>query len=279
MRTSAQPREHRNSRKTGGRRRIVRCGRIAAANSNAYVFVDHDPLDLATSSVPELSVFLLRSHRDSGISLQCAACRLAPAANARTCVSAHQPRSDSQMRMKLLTLLAAALLLSPLPALAPDRPDGDADGHGHRRERSGPARRHRHGDRANRSSAASRTAVTDANGVYRFPALPPGVYTVTAELSGFKTVHAGGAASARADHHRRCETRSRRPSRDGRRSPAASPTVDVKSSAAQKNLDQEMLENIPFSSRFGPGAMLIAPGVNPNNYSAYGSGGARRTPT
>ena len=31
------------------------------------------------------------------------------------------------------------------------------------------------------------TSVTDANGQYRFPALPPGVYGVKAELSGFKT--------------------------------------------------------------------------------------------
>src|ERR671918_1525548 len=34
------------------------------------------------------------------------------------------------------------------------------------------------------------------------------------------------------------------------------------------------MENIPFTSRFGPGAMLLSPGVNPNNYSSYGSGGS-----
>ncbi|HXW07766.1 MAG TPA: TonB-dependent receptor [Vicinamibacterales bacterium] len=32
------------------------------------------------------------------------------------------------------------------------------------------------------------TAVSDGTGVYRFPSLPPGTYTVTAALSGFKTV-------------------------------------------------------------------------------------------
>src|ERR1700754_1022036 len=31
------------------------------------------------------------------------------------------------------------------------------------------------------------TAVSDANGVYRFPALPPGPYELTAVLSGFTT--------------------------------------------------------------------------------------------
>jgi hypothetical protein len=53
-----------------------------------------------------------------------------------------------------------------------------------------------------------------------------------------------------------------------------SPQVDVRSSAAQKNLSTELMENIPFTSRFGPGAMLLSPGVNPNNYSSYGSGGS-----
>ena len=33
----------------------------------------------------------------------------------------------------------------------------------------------------------TRTFVTDRQGSYRFPALPPGVYSVKAELQGFKT--------------------------------------------------------------------------------------------
>jgi hypothetical protein len=52
-----------------------------------------------------------------------------------------------------------------------------------------------------------------------------------------------------------------------------SPVVDVKASAPQKNLTAEVLDNIPFSTRFGPDAMLMAPGVNPTNYTVYGSGG------
>ena len=34
----------------------------------------------------------------------------------------------------------------------------------------------------------SRTATTEQNGVYRFPALPPGAYRVTVEMSGFRRV-------------------------------------------------------------------------------------------
>src|SRR5678815_1826128 len=33
-----------------------------------------------------------------------------------------------------------------------------------------------------------RTAVTDQDGIYRFPAIPPGEYKITYELAGFSTV-------------------------------------------------------------------------------------------
>jgi hypothetical protein len=36
--------------------------------------------------------------------------------------------------------------------------------------------------------AGTATGVTDAGGAYRFPSLPPGVYSVTVELQGFQTI-------------------------------------------------------------------------------------------
>ena len=39
----------------------------------------------------------------------------------------------------------------------------------------------------NEETGLTRTAVTEAAGEYRLPALPPGRYTVTAELQGFTT--------------------------------------------------------------------------------------------
>jgi Carboxypeptidase regulatory-like domain/TonB-dependent Receptor Plug Domain len=41
---------------------------------------------------------------------------------------------------------------------------------------------------ANPSAAVTRTATTDASGVFVSPLLPPGTYTVSAELSGFKKI-------------------------------------------------------------------------------------------
>ena len=40
----------------------------------------------------------------------------------------------------------------------------------------------------NQASGVTRTAVTEGDGSYRFPALNPGRYTITAELPGFSTV-------------------------------------------------------------------------------------------
>jgi hypothetical protein len=120
----------------------------------------------------------------------------------------------------------------------------------------------------------SRTATTDANGTYRFPALPPGRYKLTVEMPSFKKweqetrlelgqtitvdprIEVGTVAGETVTVT------------------GESPQVDVRSSAAQKNLTTDVMENIPFTNRFGPGAMLLSPGVNPNNYSSYGSGGS-----
>src|ERR1700736_106220 len=40
----------------------------------------------------------------------------------------------------------------------------------------------------NTQTNATRVAVTNEAGVYNFPAIPPGIYTVKAEKTGFKTV-------------------------------------------------------------------------------------------
>ena len=109
--------------------------------------------------------------------------------------------------------------------------------------------------------------------MYRFPALPPGMYTVTAELSNFKK----SSQEARLELGQTITLDVKLEVgglSDVVEVAGTSPTVDAKSSASNKNLTTDMLELLPFSSRFGPGAMLGAPGVNPNNYSAYGSGGS-----
>ena len=115
--------------------------------------------------------------------------------------------------------------------------------------------------------------MTDANGTYRFPSLAPGTYTVKFELSSFKTV----TQEARLQLGQSIAVDSKLEVgglQEAITILGEAPIVDVKSSAAQKNLTSDVLEYVPFTNRFGPGAMLMAPGVNPNNYSSYGSGGS-----
>jgi hypothetical protein len=174
------------------------------------------------------------------------------------------------MRRKLLTLLAAAILLSPSLAIA--QIGQTATLSGTVADTSGAVLP---GVTVTVSGESliggTRTTVTDENGSYRFPSLAPGTYTVKFELSSFKTVtqearlqlgqtisvdvklEVGGLAEAV-------------------NVVGESPIVDVKSSAAQTNLSTDILEYVPFTNRFGPAAMLMAPGVHPTNYSSYGSG-------
>lgn len=176
------------------------------------------------------------------------------------------------MRRKLLSLLVAAFLLSPLPALA--QIGQTATLTGTVTDTTGAILP---GATVTVTSESliggSRTATTDASGTYRFPALPPGRYTVTVEMSSFKKWEQEArlelGATVTLDPRLEVGGLSETVSVTGE-----SPQVDVRSSAAQKNLTTDVLENIPFTSRFGPGAMLLSPGVNPNNYSSYGSGGS-----
>jgi len=114
-----------------------------------------------------------------------------------------------------------------------------------------------------------RSSITGAEGKYRFPALPPGVYTIKAELQGFATV---------VQEKVRVSTTVRltvdlvmRPStlEEEVTVVAKAPTVDVKSTeTASVTLSDEILRNIPFSN-FSTDIVNLAPGVN--NDVAYGA--------
>jgi Carboxypeptidase regulatory-like domain/TonB dependent receptor-like, beta-barrel len=119
----------------------------------------------------------------------------------------------------------------------------------------------------------TRTTQTDENGGYRFPSLAPGTYSITVELSGFKTARYQAVLQLG-----QTSTVDSRLDVGGFEANVQvigdPPLVDIRSSASQKNLPTEILEYIPFTDRFGPGAVLLAPAVNPNTYNAYGSGGS-----
>lgn len=118
-----------------------------------------------------------------------------------------------------------------------------------------------------------RRTVSDSDGVYRFPSLAPGAYHIEAELAGFTTATRSDirlALGQTVSVDLRLEVAGLAENITVR---SAQRMVDATSSADPKNLSTEVMENMPFTSRFGPAAMLLAPGVNPSTFSAYGSGG------
>ena len=115
----------------------------------------------------------------------------------------------------------------------------------------------------------SRTFVTDANGEFRFPALPPGDYQATAELSGFVTVvqeniRLATTITLTLDLIMRPATL-----QEEITVIAKSPTIDVKSTeTASVTLGNEILRNIPHG-QFTAEIVNLAPGVH--NDVAFGA--------
>jgi len=115
----------------------------------------------------------------------------------------------------------------------------------------------------------TRSAVTDIEGKYRFPALPPGIYSVKAELPGFTTViqeniRLSTTVSLTVDLVLNPATLEEEVTVI-----AKAPTVDVKTSeTASVTLTDELLRAVP-SNQFVTGIVNMAPGVTSD--VAYGS--------
>jgi Carboxypeptidase regulatory-like domain/TonB dependent receptor-like, beta-barrel len=111
------------------------------------------------------------------------------------------------------------------------------------------------------------SAITDSQGAYRFPSLQPGVYALTAELQGFRSVTHDNirlplGATITMDVAMAQVAAAETVVVSGRPS-----MVDVKSSAANTQIDNELLQNLP-TSRFQPDVIDLAPGIT--NSVAYG---------
>jgi hypothetical protein len=113
------------------------------------------------------------------------------------------------------------------------------------------------------------TQVTDAQGVYRFPALEVGTYVVNAELSGFAKaksadIQISPGKELAADLVLKVGTFTDTVTVTGE-----SPMVDVKSSATETTISQSLLFSAPIT-RTAINVINYAPGVNSS--SAYGGG-------
>ncbi len=107
------------------------------------------------------------------------------------------------------------------------------------------------------------TMVTDAEGVYRFAALPPEIYSILVEMDGFKTVNRTDvrielATTVTIDVQLSVANVSETVTVVG-----GAPVVDIKTAAANATLDEHLLQNLP-TERFQPDMINLAPGVNAN---------------
>ncbi|HEX8028198.1 MAG TPA: carboxypeptidase-like regulatory domain-containing protein, partial [Vicinamibacterales bacterium] len=93
----------------------------------------------------------------------------------------------------------------------------------------------------------ARTAVTDAQGIYRFTLLPGGKYVVTFNLTGFTTLNVEDVdlnAGATATINGKLDVATLQESVTV---VSQSPTIDLESSKVAVNWDQQKLDELPYS--------------------------------
>jgi hypothetical protein len=110
------------------------------------------------------------------------------------------------------------------------------------------------------SMAGVQTTVTDADGLYRFPALPPGRYEVTAALQGFQAAKSSDVRLELGQILKIDLTMGVGGVSENVKVTAESPLIDVKQNAAGANVQAEVIERIPKGRDFA-GLVTSAPGI------------------
>ena len=105
------------------------------------------------------------------------------------------------------------------------------------------------------------SAVTDTEGVYRFPALPPGTYEITGNLSGFAPARVDKIALELGQVLRVNLTLAVAAVAESVTVSGESPLIDVKQNAATLSMTQEIIDRIPKGRDFTD-VISSAPGSN-----------------
>ena len=120
------------------------------------------------------------------------------------------------------------------------------------------------------------TGLTNAQGQYRFPALPPGTYQLRYELSGFNTFVREGIAvsvgfAATIDVQLKLATLAETVTVTGQ-----SPVVDTQNSNVQTNFTQEIIKSLP-NARDLWALIAVAPGTMMSSFDVGGSRAGTQT--
>jgi hypothetical protein len=105
------------------------------------------------------------------------------------------------------------------------------------------------------------TAVTNAQGVYRFPALPPGTYEVTASLVGFNSAKVENAVLVLGKLLSIDLTLAIKGVSESVQVTAESPLIDVKQNATFATVTKEVIDRIPKGRDF-TAVIAMSPGSN-----------------
>jgi hypothetical protein len=110
-------------------------------------------------------------------------------------------------------------------------------------------------------------AVTDTEGAYRIPALRPGVYRVTAELSGFTTVTQESIELLVGQRAQRDFRMTVSAIQESITVTSAAPLLEARQSRIAGNIDTRQMEALPLNGRNWMQLTTLAPGARVNNAS------------
>jgi hypothetical protein len=121
----------------------------------------------------------------------------------------------------------------------------------------------------NEATGVTRTTVTEADGSYRFPALNPGRYMVTAELSGFATVEVTNieitiGLGLYQDFTMQVQSLAETITVTGE-----APVVDTTKSEVSGVVTQQQIETLPINSRQYLSLALLMPGTSMDSTRAF----------
>src|SRR3989442_363656 len=129
---------------------------------------------------------------------------------------------------------------------------------------------------ASESMQGVRTAVTNEEGTYRFPAIPPGEYKITYELAGFSTVNREGIRvglgfTATVNVELGVASLTETVTVSG-----ASPVVDITSTKTATNFDAKELASLPSARDFWA-ILAAAPAIQMQRIDIGGSAAGTQT--